>query len=82
MVGARACAAEKRSGPSLSACAGFALYLTPGRSGTARESKEKGLQEHEVPASITVEKPPETAPGHKPSSKYSSVDIGRDVSSG
>ena len=69
------CIAEKRSGPSISPCAGSPLHLTPGRIGTARESKEKGLQEHEVPASNPREKSPETAPGHKPSLKYGSVAV-------
>ena len=77
MVGTGACAAEKRSGRSLSSCVGFALHLTPGRSGTARESKEKGLQEHEVPAGNPRKRFPETVPGHKPSSKYGALDIGR-----
>ena len=75
VVGTRACAAEKRSGPSLSACAGLPLHLTPDRSGTARESKERGLQKYEIPASNTRENPPEV-PGHKLSSKHGSVDIG------
>ena len=75
MVGERASTAEKRGGPSLSACAGLPLHLTPGRSGTVRESKEKRLQEHKVLASNTREKLPEV-PGHKSSSKHGSMDIG------
>ena len=77
MVGTGACAAEKRSGGSLSPFVGFALHLTSGRSGTARESKEKGLQEREVLAGNPRRSFPETAPGHKPSLKYGALDTGR-----
>ena len=77
MVGTRACAAEKRSGLSLSSCTGFALHLTTGRGGTARESKEKGIQEHEVLASDPRKGFPERAPGHRPSPKNGALDTGR-----
>ena len=75
MVGERAGAAKERDRLSLSACMGLPLHLTPGRSGTARESKERRLQEYEIPASNTREKPPEV-PGHRSSSKHGSVGIG------
>ena len=76
MVGERAGAAKERDRLSLSACAGLPLHLTPGRSGTARESKERRLQEYEIPASETGEKPPE-ATRHKLSPKHGAMDIGR-----
>ena len=75
MVGERAGAAKERGTPSLSACAGLPLHLTPGKSGKVHKSKERRLQEYEIPSSNTREKPPEV-PGHKLSSKHGSMDIG------